>query len=69
MKKIIIIRGISGSGKTTFAIKLKSLFAERGEDCEICEADDYFTGTDGQYNFNPNLLSQAHNACYSKFVK
>lgn len=59
-KKVIIIRGASGSGKSTVA----QLF---GGNVVICTADDYHY-EDGIYKFNPDLHVQAHKACYQKFV-
>ena len=44
MKKLIIIRGLPGSGKSTFA---KSL------NCTHFETDMYFTDSEGNYNFMP----------------
>ena len=61
-KKLIIIRGVSGSGKSTVA----KLF---GEDAVICTADDFFYDSDGNYNFNANHLSIAHEQCFRKFLR
>lgn len=57
MKKLWIIRGISGSSKTTYA---KSLGLNHH-----FEADDYFM-IDGVYCFIPNYLPQAHAQCLQK---
>ena len=57
MSKIIyIIRGLSGSGKTTFANTLG---------CPVFCADDYFM-IDGEYKFVPSLLPEAHADCKAK---
>ena len=53
-----IIRGLPGSGKSTFALKLAKLFGYYH-----CEADQYFVGADGSYNFDPNKLGHAHEWC------
>lgn len=58
---VFLIRGLPGSGKTTYANHV--LKAE-----VICEADDYFT-RNGVYKFNPEQLTDAHNACFNKFVE
>ena len=53
MKTLILFRGLPGAGKTDLANKL----------CDIVyAADDYFT-VDGEYKFNLNLLTEAHEAC------
>lgn len=58
MIKLIIIRGIPGSGKTTLAKSVGSGI--------YYEADQYFNRPDGQYDFNPTLLKNAHEWCYSQ---
>jgi predicted kinase len=50
---LYLIRGVSGSGKTTFANRIC--------DCVI-SADDFFM-KDGVYCFNPRHLSIAHGWC------
>ena len=56
MKKLIIIRGLPGSGKTTFANLLTNV---------VCEADDYFY-KDGVYQFDREHLKEAHRQCQTK---
>jgi predicted kinase len=56
MKILYIVRGLPGSGKSTFA---KSL------GCPHFEADMYFM-RDGVYNFQFNKLKEAHDWCYKK---
>lgn len=53
-QKLILVRGASGSGKSTFA---KKLAAKIG--AEVYEADDFFM-VNGQYRFDPNKLGWAH---------
>jgi predicted kinase len=53
--KLYIIRGLPGSGKSTFA---KSL------DVPHYEADMYFMNENGEYNFDRNLLGIAHGWCF-----
>jgi hypothetical protein len=59
--KLILIRGVSGSGKTTYAKKLMK------EDPSFShyEADMYFY-INGNYQFNPAKLKDAHAWCKSK---
>ena len=56
MTKLTILRGISGSGKSTYA-------EENYPNAAICSADDYFI-MDGNYNFDPSKLSEAHGSCF-----
>lgn len=56
--KVTILRGISGSGKSTFA-------KENYPSAVVCSADDYFM-VDGEYKFDFTKLSQAHGTCFKK---
>lgn len=58
MPEIIIIRGVSGTGKTTLAKKMQ---AER-RGCEHYEADMYFE-KNGEYKFDARELPTAHLWC------
>lgn len=60
-KKVILLRSVSNAGKSTVA----TLF---GGNSVVCCADDYFTDEEGNYDFNPNWLGQAHTACKFKFI-
>jgi len=59
MEKILfIIRGISGSGKSTFAKKIV------GHDFLVCEADKYFIDKEtGEYKFDFSKIKDAHKFC------
>jgi len=55
MEKILyIVRGIPGSGKSTLAKHLTS---------NVFEADHYFYDNDGNYNFIPSEIKEAHKEC------
>jgi len=60
-KKVIILRGCSGAGKSTVA----HLFSGKSV---ICTADDFFYDEKGVYNFDASKLSDAHTDCRLKFV-
>jgi len=53
-KRLIIMRGISGSGKTTYAHK-------NYPDAVFCSADDFYVDPlSGVYDFDPAKLGEAH---------
>jgi predicted kinase len=55
MKTLYIVRGIPGSGKSTFAQSL---------DCPVFEADQYFIDSEtGEYKFDGSKIKIAHNWC------
>jgi predicted kinase len=53
-KLLYIVRGVPGSGKTTLAKQLTS---------NVFEADHYFYDNDGNYNFIPSEIKEAHKEC------
>ena len=55
-KQLFILRGLPGSGKSTIAESLGGY---------NLEADTYFTDDDGEYNFDPSKLPEAHKWCQS----
>ena len=55
-KTLILVRGLPGSGKSTFANFVWNDYA-------ICEADKFFYDKEGNYNFDPNRLKAAHEWC------
>lgn len=65
MGKVIVMRGISGSGKSTVARDLAK--GEAG--AVIVSADHYFERPDGSYDFDPAKLSEAHGQCFRLFIE
>ena len=65
MAKLYIIRGIPGSGKSTYAEMLKKDLWEEGHDVARFEADDYWM-KDGQYKIDLKRLPMAHQWCFDK---
>lgn len=60
MKTLYIIRGVSGSGKSTYAL---TLWQQTG--FSINEADQFFEGH-SDYLFEPKLLPYAHQRCLAE---
>ena len=57
-KTLYIVRGLPGSGKSTFAKKLVS------SDFLVCEADKYFIDKEtGEYKFDGSKIKDAHRYC------
>jgi predicted kinase len=57
---VIILRGIPGSGKSTWT-------RENAPGAVVCSADHFFE-VSGEYKFDPRQLPAAHGACIRKFV-
>jgi 2',3'-cyclic-nucleotide 3'-phosphodiesterase/NEDD4-binding protein 2 len=53
---LFLVRGLPGSGKTTFATAIWNDYA-------VCEADKFFYDKEGNYNFDPAKLKEAHAWC------
>ena len=61
MRKLILLRGLPGSGKSTFA---KSI----AKPWQIFEADQFFINN-GVYNFDITKIKDAHNSCKRRVHK
>lgn len=53
-KVLYIVRGVPGSGKSTFAKQLTS---------NVFESDQYFLDSEGNYNFDFTKIKDAHKDC------
>lgn len=65
MRKVIITRGIQGSGKSTY-------LRNHHPNATICSADNYFLevlGNGQRYVFDVRKLGDAHKWCMQKFIK
>jgi hypothetical protein len=60
MRSVIVLSGISGSGKSTYA-------GEK-EGVAVVSADRFFMSEGGVYCFDPRKLSEAHAACMAMFI-
>lgn len=58
---VIIMRGLSGSGKSTW-------LKENYPSAAICSADRYMVDENGEYKFDPGKLTLAHNNCLKLFM-
>jgi hypothetical protein len=56
---LFLVRGLPGSGKTSLATHIWNEYA-------ICEADQYFYDKEGNYNFDPSKIKDAHAWCKNK---
>lgn len=61
VQNVIIMRGLPGSGKSTFVEQFQPPY-------KVCSADDYFTDVQGNYNFDPSKLTEAHAWCMKHFL-
>ena len=53
---LFLVRGLPGSGKTSFATHIWNDYA-------VCEADKFFYDKEGNYNFDGSKLKEAHEWC------
>lgn len=64
--QLILIRGLQGSGKTTFARSLMKVLEDNRRDVVHLEADMYFTTLAGGYLWDPKLTGKAHEWCQAQ---
>lgn len=62
MRRVIVMSGVSGSGKSTHAEKLAKV-----NDGTIVSADQFFERTDG-YLFDPSKLGEVRAFCFRRFI-
>lgn len=67
MKIVYIIRGLPGSGKSTFALHLRSLHTSLGDSTAHFEADMYMY-ENGEYVFRKEKLHYCHKSCLNDFM-
>jgi len=62
LARILIMRGLPGAGKSTWARR-------NHPDAHICSADTFFVGEDGEYRFDGERISEAHAWCLRSFAE
>jgi tRNA uridine 5-carbamoylmethylation protein Kti12 len=69
MAKLIIYRGLPGSGKSTFAKSNVEQLRKLGLQVEHLEADMYFEDAKGNYKYDPTKIKEAHRWCQEQTKK
>lgn len=64
MKIVICLRSVSGAGKSTFAQLLQSLC----ENSVICESDNFFIDSKGNYKFDASKLGESRAECRARYI-
>jgi len=67
--KVVIMRGPSGSGKSHKAQEILARNLATGTEGVIVSADQYFTTSGGEYDFDVKKIPQAHNDCFMRFLE
>lgn len=67
MKQVIIMLGVSGSGKSTYAMNLMSRENTCAKSLARVSADFFFSKS-GSYIFDPAKLGEAHAWCFRNFL-
>lgn len=68
MKKVIILRGISGSGKTWHARHFRQLAIDKGLQAIIISTDDFWM-VNGEYQFDVTRLGDTHADSCKRFIQ
>jgi len=65
-KRLILIRGLPGSGKSYLA---KRLLEQIDGLKRHLEADDFFTSEHGSYRYDPKRIGEAHAECQTRAIE
>lgn len=65
MNNLLILRGSSGSGKSTFTEMLRKI----EPDLVHCSADFIHLDSSGVYRFNPSKLGEGHGQCFRMAIE
>ena len=66
---VIILRGIPGSGKSTFIQKIVQELNLEEDQYKVCSADNYFINENGDYKFDRSKIKLAHEYCGKDFME
>lgn len=66
MSNVVVLSGMSGSGKSTYARKRTEGVTSVAK---IISTDDYFTTPEGVYAFDPAKIGVAHAATFYRFIQ
>lgn len=70
MKAVYLNRGLSGSGKTTRALRLRDILVESGDSVVIVSNDHFLTDpVTGVYHWTPELATRAKDQCLKAFAQ
>lgn len=69
MKTLFLIRGLPGAGKTTFTHILMCADGVVGLNTTCVAADDFMVDSEGNYLWQPALISECHRECYTTAQK
>jgi len=65
--RVIVLRGLPGSGKSRFALNLIRTENQNHERVHVVSADHFFDKGLG-YKFDPTKLGEAHNQCLRRYA-
>lgn len=66
MKKVFILQGLPGAGKSSFTLWH---LLEKYSHVAVCSADYYMVNDKHEYTFDPSRLGKVHGLCLQQFVE
>lgn len=68
--KVFIVKGTPGSGRSTVANELKTVYQTLGKTVEIIEANDFMINPETkQYEFVQENVSKCFSQCYARYIE